>query len=367
MANENNTNAPRVPLNPDQQKARDAALAAARGRVEQKPQGGVKPVTFDHKPVTPQLAAMPGMTPLGVKPATDTPKPATPTTTGPAQTPISALVKAATTALSNTDNPAGADAAVAALATATAMPVNPAKVATVDPATAAHKAAIDKANANVGKGQGVTVAVTKAAAKAANQKAADANRDAQAAHKAAKAAVTAAKPVKLTPRETALANDKLVKGYDFSKWPKAMLAIMPTADVIDGVRSTNVLKTLITKTELALCVYAMPGAQRFNVYDVATALQNVLGGSHDHKMNTVNQKAVPSGMWVRLNPAARAVGLTDGKNLIAYAVGPSAKGLIKIMAALGDKTPKHCLPENGQGKPADKGKGTPATGTPAGA
>jgi len=50
MANENNTNAPRVPLNPDQQKARDAALAAAKGTAETKPQGEVKPVTVDHKP-----------------------------------------------------------------------------------------------------------------------------------------------------------------------------------------------------------------------------------------------------------------------------------------------------------------------------
>src|SRR5258706_9050141 len=333
MANENNTNAPRVPLNPDQQKARDAALAAAKGTAETKPQGEVKPVTVDHKPVTvdhkpvtPQVAAMPGVTPLGVKPAPDTPKPVAPVTTKPAEKPISELVKAATTALSNTDNPAGADAAVAALATATALPVNPAKVAVAggkpankfneklveamvaDAEKADHKAAIDKANANVGKGQGGTVA--KAKGKGETKPA---------------PVVAAAKPARLTPRETAAADPQNTRGHDFSKWPKAMLAIMPTADVIDAVRSTGVLKTLITKTELALCVYAMPEAQRFNVYDVATALQNVLGGSHDPKMNTVNHKSIPSGMWLRLNPAARAVGLTDGKNLIAYTVGPSAK------------------------------------------
>src|SRR5258706_534330 len=347
MTNENNTNAPR-PLTDAEKASREAALAKATGGAKVQVPGNavpgnavtVNPVTVDHKPVAP-------------------------TVTGPAQKPISELVKAATTALGNTDNPAKADAAVAALATATALPVNLAKVASTEPATkaavdklladklvkveadnAAHKVAIANANANVGKPQGGTVTKGKGPATPT---------------------VAAAKPAKLTPRETALANDKLVRGYDFSKWPKAMAAIMPTANVIDAVRSTVVLKTLITKTELALCAYAMPGAQRFNVYDVATALQNVLGGSHDHKMNTVNQKAVLSGMWVRLNPAARAVGLTDGKNLIAYAVGPSAKGLIKIRAALGDKTPKHWLPENGQGKPADKGKGTPATGTPAGA
>src|SRR5260221_7305264 len=138
MTNENKTP---QPLTPDQQKARDAALAAAKGTVETKPQGEVKAVTIDHKPATPQVAAIPGVTPLGVKPAADTSKPVTPTVTGPAEKPISDLVKAATAALSNTDNKAGADAAVAVLATAANNPIATAKVATVDPATAAHKAA----------------------------------------------------------------------------------------------------------------------------------------------------------------------------------------------------------------------------------
>src|SRR5258706_12623443 len=162
MANENNTNAPR-PLT-DADKARlAAALAASKGTVDQPKPGDIKPDEGTHKPVTPQVAAMPGVTPLGVKPAPDTSKPAAPVTTKPAEKPISELVKAATTALSNTDDKAGADAAVAALATATNLPVNPAKVASTDPATAKadHKAAIDKANANVGKGQGGTVTKAK--------------------------------------------------------------------------------------------------------------------------------------------------------------------------------------------------------------
>jgi len=366
MTNENNTNGPRVPLT-DEQKARQAAaLAASKVAtpqvVELKPgEIGIKPgglaVTIEHKPVTPQVTAIPGTTPLGVKP--DTAKPANPTVTGAPVKPISDLLTAATTALSNTDDKAGADVAVAALATAAALPVNPDKVASpmgkpggkVLPdltADAAHKAAMAKANESTGKPpQG---------GKSGGKKGSNAP---------ATPAVTAAKPVKLTPRKQALANNAFVRGYDLSKWPVAMLAIKPTAVIIDAVRATNVLKTLVTKTELALCVYAMPNAQRFNVYDVATALQNVLGGSHDHKMNTVNQKAVPSTMWLRINPQARAAGLADGKMAIAYGVAPSPAGLKKIMAALGDKTPKHWLPETGHSKASDKGKVTPATTPPA--
>ena len=329
----NDTNTPR-PLTDVEKAKQAAALAASKGADQPKP-GNVAPVTVEHKVPTPQVAAIPGTAPLGVKP--DTAKPATPTVAPAPQKPISeapdavskaidTLVKAAETVPAN------------ALVEGRKPAVLPDLTKPSTTGDAEHKAAIDRANANAGKakGKGKTAPT-----------------------------VTTAKPVKLTPRETAAANPAFVRGYDFSKWPVDLVAIKPTAVIIDGVRATGVLKTLQTKTELALCVYAMPNAQRFNVYDVAVALQYVCGGSVDHKMNTVNQKAVPSGMWLRINPAARAVGLRDGKMAIAYGVAPSPAGLKKIRAALGDKTPKHWLPETAPTKAADKGKVAPASGTPA--
>jgi len=340
MSNENNTNNPR-PLTDAEKAKQAAALAASKGADQPKPLKTVEAaladvkVTVEHKPTGDAPKVPHGL-----------PREATGDAVSKA---IDTLLNASTTVPANAlIEGKGKPAVLADLTRPSKAPTSDQYVAGLElTADTAHNAAIDRANANVGKAQGGTVKA----------------KGGKGGKTPTVAPVTAAKPVKLTAREMAAADSKNTRGYDFSRCPRQLADMLPTVDVIDGVRATNVLKTLQTKTELALCVYAMPNAQRRNVYDIATLLQAVCGGSHDHKMNTVNQKAVPSGMWLRLNPGARAIGLTDGKNLIAYGVGPSPAGLKKIRAALGDRTPGHWLPE--PSKPADKGKGNPASGSPA--
>lgn len=140
----------------------------------------------------------------------------------------------------------------------------------------------------------------------------------------------AVKPVKLTARQQALTDDARVCGYDLSLWPAQLLAIKPTRDAIEAVRALGVLKTWLTKNELAAAVYIGPNALMYNVYDVATALQAVCGGSHDHKMNVCNQKLVPAGM-VKV-AQARVPGVNGGKALVAYRIDLTGKGLKLVTA-----------------------------------
>lgn len=356
-----NNNAPRVTLTPDQIKARDAALKVAATDTG-KPTGdkpAVAPVTVEHKgttsnPTLPAGNSLPGKVPptigqatstaapqSGVSKPTDKPaglapttaaSPAKPTSEAPTVTAaINTLVKASQTPPANAIKPA------------TAAPKSLTAPSKPDKALSDRAVAVAKANAAVGKPQGGTVQ-TKPAGKPATGKGVD---------------VSAAKQKKLGKAETALQNPNFVCGYDLTKWPAALEKIKPTKAVIMAVRATGVLKTYVTKNELALAVYAGPHAREINVYDVATALQNVLGGSHDHKMNTVNQKAVPSGLWVRL-PDTRVAGVNGGKPLIAYGVAPSPGGLKRIRAyfeANSLKLPKAWQAENPPSKPADKGNG----------
>ncbi|SRR5258706_4008763 len=377
MTNENKTNAPRVPLNDDQKAKLAAALAASKGADQPKPVD-VKPVTVDHKS-NPTLPA----------PATGKQQPAigAGTSGGPlqggAEKPISELVKAATTALSNTDdkatadvavaalatatnlpvNPAKAtaDVAVAALATATNLPVNPAKVASTEPATANadHKAAIDKANANVGKGQGGTVAKGKGKG---NTKPAP-----------APVTVAAAKPKPLGKAAAAMANTDNVQGYDLRKWP-AWLDCCPTEADILAFRAFN-LKRAFTKNELAGATYLNPKSSNYNVYDVAEGLRAIMGGQPDHKMNTVGKGEGSTKFgFTTLDQSKRLPSQNPhgggGTARVCYHVTLTDRGRKLALAYLElhkVKVPKYMLPENGQGKPADKGKATPASGTPASA
>src|SRR5258706_4015176 len=335
MTNENNTNAPR-PLT-DAEKARQAA---SKGADQPKPVD-VKPVTVDHKPVA---------------------------VVAPAQKPISELLSAATTALANTDNKAGADVAVAALATAANNPVNPAKVAVAGgkPAlveadlAAAHKAAIANANANanVGKPQGGTVAKGKG--------------------KIDKPAptVAAAKPAKLGKGATALANPAFVEGFDLSKWPAISSRVddkpvpAPTRIDIIAARALGMTPGGPTANLLCLACYMSSNAARLNLYDYSMAAgKYVCGLSGDHKMN-VALKAASDGL-VTIDKSLRLAGRLIANVRVCYQVKPTAKGLKLIIPALEAaklQVPKRWLPaDNGQGKPADKGKATPATGTPASA
>ena len=279
--------------------------------------------------------------------------------------PISVLLSAATTALANTDNKAGADVAVAALATAANNPVNPAKVAVAGgkPAlveadlAAAHKAAIANANANVnvGKPQGGTVAKGKG--------------------KIDKPAptVAAAKPAKLGKGATALANPAFVEGFDLSKWPAINSPVddkpvpAPTRIDIIAARALGMTPGGPTANLLCLACYMSSNAARLNLYDYSMAAgKYVCGLSGDHKMN-VALKAASDGL-VTIDKSLRLAGRLVANVRVCYQVKPTAKGLKLIIPALEAaklQVPKRWLPDNGQAKPADKGKGTPATGTPA--
>jgi hypothetical protein len=149
---------------------------------------------------------------------------------------------------------------------------------------------------------------------------------------AATVTVTAAKPAKLTPREAALANVDFVGGYDLSKWPRALAHIKPSLEAIQAVRATGVLSTFITKNELAFAVYVHPAALGVNVYDVATALQAVLGGAHDHKMNVVNQKAKPAGMVTLRQGRVPSVVEPQGKAAVSY-FAPFTGRAMKLITA----------------------------------
>ncbi len=320
MNNENNTNKPQ-PLTPDQQKARDTALAASKGVV------------------TPQVPALPGA----------------PTNTGAAQKPISELVTAATTALANTDNKAAADVAVAALATAAANPINPDKVASTNgkPATdKGHAAAIAKANANVGKPQGSKPATAKGG---------------KSTPATATPAVTAAKPVKLNKGEQAFANPNYVEGFNISKWRVVISPVdgkpvpAPSRAAIIAAYVCGRYKTPSANC-LALAFYLDTSAQRLNVAEVGELVGTVMGLSGDNKQNTA-LKAEAAGL-VTLDRSGRVPwsnGANGGRVKVAYKCIPSG-GLKATIAALEAKKVaplKHWLPVQ---KPVtDKGKGAPAT------
>src|SRR5882672_11107332 len=353
MANENNTNAPRTPLTPDQVKARDAALAASKGATTVHPQvltnpGAPLTVTVDHK--APQGDAG--------KPA-DTGKPANPTaTTAPAK------------AISEAAKPATGDTVSQAIATlvkaAETVPANalieghkPAvlpdltKASTTGDAAekAAHKAAIDKANANAGKPPqgGKAKGKTPAAAPP----------------------VTAAKAKKLTKAETALANPAFVEGYNLAKWPVVNSPVdnkpVPAPSRVDIIAAKALDQTGVgpTANRLALAFYLSAYANKLNLYESSMAGgKYVCGLSGDHKMNVASKAEGDQLVTIdKSNHLPWSNGAGGGRLKVCYICKPTAKGLKLITAALeahGLKVPARWLPVVAPSKATDKGKVAPA-------
>jgi len=363
MSNENNTNAPR-PLS-DAEKAARAAIAAANKPADTKPVD-VKPVEVTHKPPgTPQVAAIPGTTPLGLKTVEAALADAKVTITAPPAKPTSDLLTAAVTALSDRANPGAADTAVAALATATAMPVNPDKVAnpmgkaTVPAdvaANKAHAAAIAKANANTGKPpQG---------GKSGGKKGSN----------APVAPVTAAKAKKLTKAETALANPAFVEGYNVAKWPVTNSPVdgkpvpAPTRVDIIAAKALDQTGSGPTANRLALAFYLSAYANKLNLYESSMlGGKYVCGLSGDHKMNVASKAEGDQLVTIdKSNHLPWSNGAGGGRLKVCYVCKPTAKGLKLITTAVeahGLKVPARWLPA--PTKAADKGKAAPASGTPA--
>src|SRR6266436_1365652 len=228
MTNENN---PR-PLTDAEKAARDAALTAANKPVETKAATpAVKPVTVEHKPADKAGAALFNEAEKLVK-KLEAANPAgglvTPTASKPTVLPD--LTK-----------------------TAPAVTPSPAK---------------GKADAKAGQGGTVTKAKGKGKGKSPDK---------------------VATPAPKTNADKALANDAFVAGFNMAAWPKFIPA--PTKADILAARALGVLQRPVTKNELALAYYLSNGAGKFNVYDVAHALQAVCGGVIDHKMNVINQRA----------------------------------------------------------------------------
>src|SRR6266853_1043275 len=373
MSNENNTNAPRVPLTPDQAKARDAALAASKGADQPKPLKTVEAaladikVTVDHKPQgdagkavdtakpvavaskTPDLPAgsliaVPGLGTVQTVEGMNLVKAAKPATGDAVSKAIDTLVKAAETVPAN--------ALVEGKGKATVLPdlTKPSTVADAD-----HKAGIAKANANVGKAQGGTVKAKGKGDKTPTP-----------------APVTAAKAKKLTKAETALANPAFVEGYNVAKWPAINSPVdgkpvpAPTRVDIIAAKALDQTGSGPTANRLALAFYLSANAKRLNLYEASMlGGKYVCGLSGDHKMNVASKAEGDNlGTIDKSTHLPWSNGAGGGRAKVCYQFNPSAKGLKLITVAVeaaGLKVPARWLPA--PSKPADKGKANPASGT----
>lgn len=151
---------------------------------------------------------------------------------------------------------------------------------------------------------------------------------------AATPTVSAVKAKKLTPREAALANADFVCGYDFSLWPRGEGEPKPPGVVeIMATRALGLFKVL-SLNELTFACYLTSWAQSCNVYDWGRCTGAVLGGNGDHKMNVVNQKAVPSGLVRRLaDKVVPYIHAPNQRGRVAYAVEPTREGLKRIASS----------------------------------
>ncbi len=178
---------------------------------------------------------------------------------------------------------------------------------------------------------------------------------------------TPAKPAPKTNADKALANDAFVAGFNLAAWPKFIPA--PTKADILAARALGVMQRPTTKNELALAYYLSNGAGKFNVYDVALALQAVCGGVNDHKMNVINQRGKPAGLIdvIKLAAVSQAGYGSTGRAQVTYQAVLTHKGrtiVTRAFEAMGLKLPKH-LAGDAPSKPAGASKPVNAGNVPA--